>query len=155
MTGRGDFDFFTGSWTAVNRRLRKPLAGDEDWDEFPSSTQCWPLFGGAANIDELSVPERGFSGVSLRLLDPATGMWSIYWANSRNGLLGLPPVVGRFTDGVGRFYAVEDYQGTPITVRFTWSRITASSARWEQAFSPDDRQSWETNWISDFNRRPS
>jgi hypothetical protein len=82
-------------------------------------------------------------------------LWSIYWVNSRNGLLLLPPVVGGFTDGVGRFHCAEDYEGRPITVRYTWSRITGSSARWDQAFSPDGRQTWETNWIADFTRRPS
>ena len=28
----------------------------------------------------------------------------------------------------------------------------AGQARWEQAFSPDRGQSWETNWIMDFRR---
>jgi hypothetical protein len=149
----GDFDFFVGSWDGTHRRLRQPLAGDDGWDEFSSTTQCWQLFGGAANLDEVTIPGRGLSGVTLRLLDPATGLWSLYWANSRNGLLLLPPVVGEFTDGVGRFYSVEDYEGTPITVRYTWSRIAGSSARWEQAFSADGRQTWETNWVTDFTRR--
>jgi hypothetical protein len=153
VTGAGDFDFFVGSWDGNHRRLLKPLAGDDKWDEFSSTTQCWQLFGGAANLDEVSIPKRGFSGVTLRLLDPATGLWSLYWVNSRNGLLLLPPVVGGFTDGVGCFYSVEDYEGTPITVRYTWSKITASSAQWEQAFSTDDRQSWEMNWVTEFTRR--
>ena len=33
-----------------------------------------------------------------------------------------------------------------------WSNITANSAHWEQAFSPDGGQSWEVNWITDFKR---
>jgi hypothetical protein len=153
-TGRpGDFDFFTGSWDGRHRRLRRPLALDADWDEFPSTTECWPLFGGAANIDELRVPERGFTGVSLRLLDAATGLWSIYWASSRTGLLALPPVTGWFDGGVGRFYSPDVHEGRPIHVRYTWSRITPASARWEQAFSPDEGATWETNWITEFTRR--
>jgi hypothetical protein len=98
------------------------------------------------------VPDRGFSGFSLRLLDPATRNWSIYWANSRNGLLALPPVVGGFVGGTGRFYSDEDYHGRPITVWYTWSDITAVSARWEQAFSPDAGLTWEVNWIAEFTR---
>jgi hypothetical protein len=27
------------------------------------------------------------------------------------------------------------------------------SAHWDQAFSPDGGQSWETNWTTDFTRR--
>ena len=148
----GDFDFFVGEWNGRQRRLREPLAGCDDWDEFASTTRCWSLFGGAANLDELSVPDRGFSGISLRLFDPAARNWSIYWANSRNGLLALPPVVGGFDGGIGRFYSDEDYGGRPITVRFTWSDITAVSARWEQAFSLDSGRTWEVNWIAEFTR---
>jgi hypothetical protein len=153
MSGVGDFDFFVGSWDGRQRRLRKALADSDDWYEFATTTQCWSVFGGAANVDEVTAPDQGFSGLSVRLFDPAAGQWSIYWANSRNGILGLPPVVGTFADGVGRFYADEDFEGTPITVRFTWSDITATTARWEQAFSTDGRKTWEPNWIADFTRR--
>jgi hypothetical protein len=79
MTGVGDFDFFVGSWDGVQRRLAKPLAGCREWDEFGSTTQCFRLFDGAANMDELAVPDRGFKGVTLRLFDPARAEWSIYW----------------------------------------------------------------------------
>lgn len=154
MSGAADFDFLAGSWNVAHRRLVTPLAASDEWDEFDSTSQCWPLFGGAANVDELPVPARGFTGLSLRLFDPAREEWSIYWANSRDGLLGLPPVVGRFTDGVGLFYADETFQGRGIRVRFTWSRITATSARWEQGFSADGGQNWETNWIMALTRRP-
>jgi hypothetical protein len=153
MRGTGDFDFLTGSWDGAQRRLLKPLAGCTEWDEFSSVTTCWSLFGGAANVDEVQVPDRGWSGVSLRLLDVATRQWSIYWANSKTGELLMPPVVGGFTDGVGRFYNDEEFEGKPITVRYLWTGITATTARWEQAFSPDGRRTWETNWTMDFTRR--
>lgn len=151
--GAGDFDFFVGSWDSKQRRLREPLAGCQQWYEFSATTRCWSVFGGAANVDEVSIPDLGFSGLTVRLLDRASGEWSIYWANSRDGRLTLPPVVGRFTGGVGRFYSEEDYQGNPITVRFTWSEITPRSARWEQAFSVDGGGTWEANWIAEFTRR--
>jgi len=154
VTGTGDFDFFVGSWDGRHRRLRARLAGCDEWDEFSSTTRCWSLLGGAANIDELSVPDRGFSGLSLRLLDPASGNWSIYWANSRDGVLQLPPVVGRFDGGVGLFFSDEVQEGRPVRVRFTWSEITPASARWDQAFSADGGQTWEPNWIMEFTRRP-
>ena len=92
-------------------------------------------------------PDQGFSGLSIRLLDQATGDWSIYWVNSRDGVLGLPPVTGRFENGVGLFYTDEVLEGRSIRTRFTWSDITPDSARWEQAFSPDGGATWEANWI--------
>lgn len=155
MTGsKGDFGFFAGSWDGTHRRLRKALAGCTEWDEFVSTSECWSLFGGAANVDEVRIPDRGFSGLSVRLLDVASGQWSIYWANSRDGILQVPPVVGGFSDGVGLFYSDETYEGKPIRVRYTWSEITPASARWDQAFSADGGQTWETNWIMNFTRRP-
>jgi hypothetical protein len=153
IPGRGDFDFLVGSWDGRHRRLLKPLDGGDEWDEFPSTTTCWQLFDGAANADELLVPERGFRGLTVRLLDPDTGIWSLYWISSRNGVLELPPVVGRFSDGVGRFYCAQDYQGTPVLVRYTWSDITPVSAHWDQAFSTDGGQTWKVNWITEFTRR--
>jgi hypothetical protein len=152
MNGIGDFDFFAGSWDVRHRRLRQWLAGCDDWDEFGSTTRCWSLFDGAANVDELSVPERGFTGLSLRLLDPARGDWTIYWANSRDGRL-QPPVTGRFSGGVGVFHGDDVHEGQPVRVRYTWSGITPASARWEQAYSADGEQTWEVNWIMEFTRR--
>ncbi len=63
-----------------------------------------------------------------------------------------PPVKGKFADGVGTFCADDTLRGKPIRVRFTWSKITPTSARWEQAFSPDGGMTWEVNWAMEFRR---
>jgi hypothetical protein len=65
-----------------------------------------------------------------------------------------PPVIGRFKDRRGEFYAQEIFDGKHIFSRFIWSNITASSCRWEQAFSADGGQTWETNWIMELFRQP-
>ncbi|MCB0008650.1 MAG: hypothetical protein KDE04_19430, partial [Anaerolineales bacterium] len=64
-----------------------------------------------------------------------------------------PPVVGSFRDGVGLFTGADVCNGQPVIARFIWSEITDNSARWEQAFSPDAGQTWETNWIMTFQRQ--
>src|SRR5689334_6203880 len=120
-----NFDFFVGNWTSKQRRLREMLAGSDDWYEFTGVTRCWSVFDGGGNIDEVDFPELGYTGLTLRILDPATELWSIYWARNDVGL-ALPPTVGRFEpDGVGRFYDDEDWHGQPIRVRFMWTVASA------------------------------
>lgn len=146
-----DFDFFVGTWSVANRLLTKRLAGSDDWEEFPGTTVAQRFFNGAGSFDEIDFPTKGWRGSSYRLYDPATELWSIYWASSRTGRLD-PPVVGRFVDGVGEFQGDDLVDGQMIRMRFIWSRITAESARWEQAFSADGGREWETNWYMDFTR---
>jgi hypothetical protein len=146
----GDFDFLVGHWNVANRWLKERLAGCSEWADSTSTCRCWSLFEGAANVDEYSFPD-GRYGMTLRLLDRATNEWSLYWSDSRLGTL-LPPVVGKFDGAEGRFYGEEDHSGSTVRVRYIWSRITPTSARWEQAFSTDGEKTWETNWIMDFTR---
>ncbi|MFL6145162.1 MAG: hypothetical protein ACJ72N_25275 [Labedaea sp.] len=147
-----DFDFLHGDWDVHNRRLTKRLVGSDDWDEFPGSTRCHGFFGGAGNFDEIAFPTKGFSGATIRMFNAETGQWAIYWVNSRRSTLD-PGVFGGFVDGVGTFYGDDTDDGTPVRVRYLWSEITPASARWEQAFSVDGEQTWETNWIMALTRR--
>lgn len=48
----------------------------------------------------------------------------------------------------------DTFEGKPVVVRFRWSVPAPDSPRWEQAFSPDGGETWETNWIMEFTRRP-
>lgn len=152
-TMSNDFDFLHGNWDVVNRRLVKRLVGSDEWDEFPATSTCHGFFGGAGSFDEITFPTKGWSGATCRMFNPETEEWSIYWVNSRTGLL-QSPVFGRFTDGVGTFYGDDEDDGTPVRVRYIWSKITTSSALWEQAFSTDAGQTWETNWTMAHTRRP-
>lgn len=147
------FDWFVGTWTSEQRRLRGVLVGSEDWYEFPGTHRSWNALDGIVNFDEALFPTEGFGGVTLRLYDGSRDEWSLYWASSRNGLLALPPVVGRFgDDGVGVFTSDELWEGKPIKVRYVWSDITPTTARWEQAFSADEGDTWESNWVAAFTR---
>jgi len=146
-----DFDFLFGSWAVANRRLATLFAGSDDWETFPSTATCQPIFGGAGNTEEIVFPTLDSYGLSLRLFDPDRQQWSIYWASSRTGQL-YPPVVGTFTNGRGDFYGDDTHEGKPIRAHFIWSDITPTSARWEQEFSADGGQTWESNWVMEFTR---
>jgi hypothetical protein len=145
--GSHDFDFQTGRWRVHNERLVKRLQACAEWDTFEATVTARLLPGRLGNIDEYRTEHwPGFVGLSLRIYDRRTGRWSIYWASNQIGTLE-PPVVGSFANGVGVFEGRQDLDGRPIVVRFTWSDITPTSARWEQAFSPDDGRTWEKNWV--------
>jgi len=150
--GRHGFDFYFGRWHVRNERLRERLAGSRDWEIFDATQTCQPILGGLGNIDDFRTDwSGGFFGMTLRLFDPSQRKWRIYWASSRNGVLE-PPVVGTFENGTGTFYGRDQHDGTPVLVRYVWSDITPTSARWQQAFSIDEGETWETNWIMHMTR---
>ena len=151
--GADAFDFFIGAWTVRHRSLNRRLAACADWTEFTGRTVTRKILGGLGNMDDNSLdkPEGAYRAVTLRKFDPASGLWSIWWFDAR--FPGLePPVTGSFRDGVGTFYADDVFEGRPIRVRFLWSEISATTARWEQAFSDDGGATWETNWVMQFER---
>ena len=160
--GAKDFDFWMGRWKIDNRRLLERLAGCDEWESFEAIVEAWPLPAGVGNYDQfVGVNWRpGFVGVSLRAYNRATRQWSIYWLDNRTGGFDpdtgalAAPVIGQFRHGVGEFTGPDTYEGRPIVVKYTWSRITGSSAHWEQAFSTDDGRTWETNWTMDMTRLP-
>ena len=149
-----DFDFLVGSWKVQHRRLKKRLAGSTDWIDFDGTFVNWPVLGGRGNAGDnmMNFPGAPFRGVGIRTLDPKAGEWLSWWLDGRNPSAIAPPVRGGFEGGVGTFIGDDSFAGRPIRTRVLWSRITAISARWEQAFSVDGGASWETNWISDFER---
>jgi hypothetical protein len=150
-----DFDFVIGKWKIRNRRLVQPLSGSDEWQEFESTSVARQVWDGHANIDEYEgdSPAGHIEGITLRLYNPKSHQWSLYWGTSKNGSLSLPATVGEFKDGRGEFYDQEEFKGKDIFVRYVWSGITANTCRWEQAFSSDGGKTWETNWIMDMTRQ--
>ena len=147
-----DFDFLAGTWDVASRWRTDFLDECSEWEEFPAVSEAARHFDGAASTDEITFPTKGFAGLTLRLYNPATEQWSLYWASQRTGTL-FPPVTGCFSGGVGEFYGDDTHNGTPIRARYIWSGITGGSPRWEQAFSTNHGQTWLTNWLMDFTRR--
>jgi hypothetical protein len=144
-----DFDYFVGGWVTKQRRLKVRGAGASDWEEFPAVQCLTSYLAGQATVDELYMPTKGRAGLTVRIFDRDKHQWSIYWMTGSTG--PLDPVVGGFQGNHGEFYALDEDDGRPVKVRYTWDKIDHNHARWQQAFSYDNR-TWETNWVADFTR---
>lgn len=154
--GARDFDFLLGSWRVHNRRLRHPLTGTGEWEEFEGTSVVRPLWGGRANYEEWEADAPGgrMRAVSLHLYDPTCGEWSLHWATCESGRVGVP-AIGRFTGTRGEFHDQERHDGRAIFLRITWEPRGDHACRFEQAYSADGGRTWETNWIMDFTRDAS
>lgn len=147
-----DFNFIIGSWRVMHRRLKERLADCDQWIEFEGSSTTTSILGGHGNLEDnfLSLPEGSYRAVALRSFNTITRQWSIWWLDGRYPGVLDTPVVGHFENGEGIFYADDVLNGKPIKVRFKWSVPSNGNPRWEQAFSDDAGETWETNWIMDF-----
>jgi hypothetical protein len=141
-----DFDFLPGEWRVHNRKLVDMLdPACDEWEEFEATSEAEAMLDGGGNLDHFFAP--GYEGFSLRLYDPESDTWRIWWSSTaRPGRLD-PPVTGRFDEhGNARFETADVLDGVPIRMRFEWSEISSDSARWDQAFSFDDGKTWKPNW---------
>jgi hypothetical protein len=146
-----DFDFLFGRWRIHNRRLDDPFGDSESWAEFEAQSEAYPILGKLGNVQHFDAPEfpgrPGFQGYALRLLDPEERIWRIWWASTAGRGRLDAPVLGRFRDGVGQFDGKDVIDGREIGVRFFWTEITETTARWEQSFSFDGGKTFVPNWI--------
>jgi len=147
--GQHDFDWQLGRWNVHMKRLQHPLTGSSTWTELDGKVLVRPIWGGRANIAEIT--SQGPSGklefLSLRLFDPQAHQWSLNFASDGSGVLSTP-MVGQFEHGRGDFYDYEPINGRMTWVRFRFDHIKGGSNRDEQAFSVDGARTWETNWIN-------
>jgi len=148
-----DFDFLVGKWKMHNRRLNKRLENSKDWTEFDSYDENWKLLSGTADADIYSTTEmpgqegKHFEGLTLRLFNPKTRLWSLYWVASNSGVMD-PPVVGAFENDVGHFFCKDTFQGKPIIMMFRWDARNKDRPVWSQAFSTNNGKTWEWNWYN-------
>src|SRR5213083_1559175 len=127
--------------------------------EFDSASEDNNIVGGVANMDIYSSTEfpgqegKLFQGITLRLFNLKTRLWSLYWVASNTGVLD-PPVVGSFENNVGHFFCKDTFKGKPIIVMFRWDARNKDRPVWSQAFSSDDGKTWEWNWYNVSERIP-
>jgi hypothetical protein len=156
--GTTDFDFLMGRWTVHHHKLTDVTDRDcTDWIDFDGLGEARPVLAGTGNVDTVTATlpgGRSFEGLTLRLYDPGADLWRIWWSSTTNPGRLDPPVEGRFRDGRGVFLGEDEIGGKPALVRFLWSAMTPTSARWEQEFSFDGGRTWDpVNWIMTFTRR--
>ncbi len=149
-----DFNFLIGKWKIRNRKLNKRLANCGDWTEFEAKQECRHILHGFGNQDFFKAEFDGkpFEGMSLRLFDPKTKLWSIYWADSNAVVLQVPQI-GSFENGIGEFFARDNFEERSILVKFNWNATDEKFPVWSQAFSADEGKTWEWNWYMYFSRQ--
>jgi len=154
--GQHDFDFLLGSWKIHLKKRLHPLSGSNEWVEFDGMVVCRTIWNGLAEVEEFNVdsPEKNIfiQGLAVRLYNPKSHQWSIYWANQKNGAFDPSPQIGQFQNGRGQFYGQDTLDGRAIYVRFAWSNITSPAPHFEQAYSADGGRTWEVNWITEQTR---
>lgn len=104
--GSHDFDFLFGRWTVTNRKLRNsPQPDGTNWDEFEAYVETEPVLAGLGNLDRYHAPQfpgrPRFQALALRLYDPESRTWRIWWASTAAGGRLDTPVVGGFTGDRG------------------------------------------------------
>jgi hypothetical protein len=152
--GQRDFDFEIGSWKIHLKRLVHPLTGSTSWVEFDGTSVTRKVWDGRSQLEEFETdsPAAGhIEGLTLRLYNPQSHQWSLYWANSKGGPI-FPPQIGEFKNGRGEFFGQDTLDGKAIYIRFIWSNTSTNSPHFEQSFSEDGGKTWEVNWITDQTR---
>jgi hypothetical protein len=149
--GSRDFDPLLGSWNFRLRRLVKPLSGSKEWVEFEGHSSCVSIWDGRGQLDELSVSSQSdgsrINALTIRLYNPRTQEWSIYFANSNNPAFGTPQK-GKFANGRGVFLDRDIVNGFNVVVRWLWTDLETDTPKFEQALSADEGKTWEANWVT-------
>jgi hypothetical protein len=154
--GQHDFDFELGHWKIHLKKLVHPLTGSTTWVEFDGTSVTRKVWNGRSQLEEFETDSPDGShieGMTLRLYDPQTHQWSLYWATSKSAAMGVP-TIGKFQNGQGEFFDTEPAgpNGRTVLVRFIWSNTTTNMPHFEQSFSEDGGKTWEVNWITDQTR---
>jgi hypothetical protein len=153
-SSKKDFDYLVGRWRIRNRTLKKPLAGSNEWEEFDADQELRPVLLGLGNVDIFHTELGGqpFEGLTVRLFDPKTRLWTIYWADTSTMTLD-DGKVGSFDGDQGDFFGREVVEGKDVIVKFHWDKRNPGSPIYSRAFSADAGHTWEWNWYSNFSRR--
>lgn len=104
--------FEVGSWKIHLKRRLHPLTGSNTWVEFDGTSVTRKVWDGRSQIEEFETDSSTghIEGLTLRLYNPESHQWSLYWANSKDGKMFVPQI-GEFKNGRGEFYAQDTLNG--------------------------------------------
>jgi hypothetical protein len=148
-----DFDFFIGNWKIKNKELQSGANGVAEWREYDATDEFHKILYGFGNTDYYrnALDGKPFEGVSLRIFNPETKLWSIYWVDNVGHKLGIP-VTGSFDKGVGLFYRSIPVKGQKVIIRYIWDVTNPDNPLWNLASSRDDGKTWKTTWYMSFKK---
>lgn len=101
-SGASDFNFLLGSHIVHHKKLKERLANSNEWIEFEGTHSMEALLNGTGNLEQhfMNTANGNMEGVALRIFNPTTKLWSIYWADNKSGKLDAP-MLGSFENNIG------------------------------------------------------
>lgn len=153
-SSENDFDFLVGNWSVKNRMLKSRLSKSNEWLEFDSTIDMHKILNGFGNIEAYKSMNNGkpFEGAAVRLFDPKTRLWSVYWTDTNTLAMDTNPVVGSFENGIGKLYAKDKFNDKPVVSLYQWDSRDPKHPIWSQALSDDAGKTWEWNWYMTLTR---
>ena len=149
--GQHDFDSLAGTWKGHTKYRAHPFTGSETWIESNGTETFKKIWDGAMLELSESASTKGPVGLMLYTYNPQSHQWYVYFANSKDGKVGLPNV-GEFRNGRGEFFVQDTLNGKSLLNRYVWSQIASSSPHFEESWSSDGGRTWEPVRIVDLAR---
>lgn len=147
-----DYDFLLGKHQVHHKKLKERFHHCNEWIDIHGSKETTSILTGSGNREDhflQSIDGSPVEAMALRLFNPATRLWSLYWTDSVAVTLD-PPLTGSFDNHLGVFFGEDHFNGQKIIVQFQYDRSDPDNPVWGQAFSNDQGQSWEWNWFMFF-----
>jgi hypothetical protein len=149
--GQRDFDPLAGTWKAHTKYRAHPFAESDTWIESDGTEIFQKIWDGAMLELSEGASANGPVGLMLYTYNPPSQQWYVYFANRKDGKVGLPNV-GEFRNGRGEFFVQDTLSGKSLLNRYVWSQIASSSPHFEESWSSDGGRTWEPVRIVDLAR---
>jgi hypothetical protein len=155
-SGPADFDFNLGHWKSRIHSVLHPLSATPESNDMTGAVSVRKLWdGGLLEEIEADGAKGHWEGLTIFLYNPTARQWSQFFANSKRGVLGQPPLVGDPTGGRIEMYSSDTVDGRTILVRSVWSQLKRDSHRYDEHHSDDGGKSWKLAFGVDLARSPT